>query len=73
MSMLMNLVSSSDGNDIGVGLTKVVYFHSVCPLFNLEQIFLPSLDCILFFKQSWLPVTHFNNIATISVIIVTLV
>ena len=28
MSLLVNLVSSSDGNDIGVGLTYVAYLHS---------------------------------------------
>ena len=54
MSLLVNLVSSSDGNDIGVGLTCTVYIPPflctyVCPLFYLEQIFLPSLVCILFF------------------------
>ena len=43
MSLLVNLVSSSDGNDISVGLTWVVYL-----LFYLEQIFLPSHVCIHF-------------------------
>ena len=49
MSLLVNLVSSSDGNDIGVGLTYVGSIPPfLCPFFYLEQIFLPSLVCILF-------------------------
>ena len=65
MSLLVNLVSSSDGNDIGVGLTYVVISIPMSP-FYLEQIFSPSLVCILFltviatcntFQQYW------NNIS----------
>ena len=39
MSLLVNLVSSSDGNDIGVGLTYVVYFHSYVPFFVWNKFF----------------------------------
>ena len=44
----MNLVSSSDGNDIGVGLIGSIP-PFLCPLFYLEQIFLTSHVCIIFF------------------------
>ena len=47
MSLLVNLVSSSDGNDIGVGLIGSIP-PFLCPLLYLEQIFLLSLVCILF-------------------------
>ena len=60
MSLLVNLVSSSDGNDIDVGgvmaVARLLLWVDIgslppflCPLFYLEQTFLPSLVCILFF------------------------
>ena len=42
MSLLVNLVSSNDGNDIGVGLTCGTP-PFLCLHFYLDQIFLPSL------------------------------
>ena len=43
LSLLVNLVSSSDGNDIGVGLTKVVYLHCYVPFFIWNKFLYPHL------------------------------
>ena len=48
MSLLVNLVSSSDGNDIGVGLTYVVYLHSYVPFFIWNKFFYSHLFAYFF-------------------------
>ena len=48
MSLLVNLVSSSDGNHIGVGLTLVVYLHYYVPFFVWNKYFYPHLFAYFF-------------------------